>query len=161
MSSPMTGKRACSKRRRQSASEAMNTGMQLTNAQPASSARSAYHSVARCDPTGKYETSTSVRVRRNVSATSASGPSASTISSRNCVPSPSSVRPRSTFTPSGGTSANRRVLFGSASRASARSLPTLRALMSKAAEISMSATPYRPTEGLIRPGMVSSRCALR
>src|SRR5215469_9242411 len=43
MSSPMIGTPACSKRRCQYGSRAMNTGMQFTNAQPAASTCSAYH----------------------------------------------------------------------------------------------------------------------
>ncbi len=53
MSSPMIGRPLARKRSAHSGLEAMKTGMQLTKAQPASSARSAYHSAAFCDPTGR------------------------------------------------------------------------------------------------------------
>ena len=55
-------------------------------------------------------------------------------------PRPSCVIPRCTGTPSVLTSANRTVLFGSWTIASARSRPTLRSSMSNAAENSMSPT---------------------
>jgi len=48
------------------------------------------------------------------------------------------VMPRDTFTPSGGMSANLKVLFGGVKTASERSLPTLLASTSIAATNSMS-----------------------
>ena len=65
-----------SNRRRQYASRAMKTGMQLTNAQPASSTCSTYHLVAISLPTGRKFTTTSVRVSRRMPAMSAVGPGA-------------------------------------------------------------------------------------
>ena len=51
----------------------MKTGMQLTNAQPASSTCSTYHLVAISLPTGRKFTTTSVRVSRRMPAMSAVG----------------------------------------------------------------------------------------
>ena len=62
MSSPMIGSPRSSKRRCQYGCEAMKTGMQLMNAQPASSTCSTYHFVAISEPTGRYEITTSVCV---------------------------------------------------------------------------------------------------
>ena len=56
------------------------------------------------------------------------------------LPSPSWVIPRSTLTPSSGTSANLIVSFWPDQIASERSLPTFSASMSKAATNSMSRT---------------------
>ena len=53
MSSPTIGSPAFSKRLFQYFSRAMKTGMQLTNAQPASSTCSTYHLVACSEPTGR------------------------------------------------------------------------------------------------------------
>ena len=53
MSSPTIGRPFSSKRRCQYCSRAMNTGMQLTNAQPAESTCSTYHFVASSEPTGR------------------------------------------------------------------------------------------------------------
>ncbi len=75
-SSPTIGSPRSSKRRRQYDSRAMNTGMQLTNAQPASSTCSTYHFVAISLPTGRKFTTTSVRVSRRIPAMSAVGPGA-------------------------------------------------------------------------------------
>src|SRR6478735_7384058 len=49
----------------------MNTGMQLTKPQPASSTCSTYHLVACSEPTGRYETTTSVCVSLRIRAMSA------------------------------------------------------------------------------------------
>ena len=63
------------------------------------------------------------------------------IFSERYLPRPSWVMPRMTSTPSGGTSpAKLSVLFWPAKMASERSLPTLSASMSNAAENSMSRT---------------------
>ncbi len=53
MSSPITGRPFFSKRCCQYFSRAMNTGMQFTNAQPASRICSTYHLVASSEPTGR------------------------------------------------------------------------------------------------------------
>ena len=53
MSSPMIGTPASSKRCCQYGSRAMNTGMQLTIATPASRICSAYHFAAASEPTGR------------------------------------------------------------------------------------------------------------
>ncbi len=72
---------------------------------------------------------------------SAVGPGALVIFSLRYLPSPSWVIPRWTGTSSAGTlSANFSVLFWPAKIACERSLPTLSASMSKAAENSMSRT---------------------
>ena len=71
---------------------------------------------------------------------SAVSPGAFLIFSFRYLPRPSCVMPRWTSTPSCGTSANLSVLFWPAQIASERSLPTLLASMSKAAEKSMSLT---------------------
>jgi hypothetical protein len=65
------------------------------------------------------------------------------------------------MTPAAGRVANTRVLFGVASSASDRSLPTLLAFTSKAALISMSDTWYPPTRGWTRPGIAASSAASR
>src|SRR5216683_1044169 len=54
MSSPITGRPFFSKRRCQYGSRAMNTGMQFTNAQPASRICSTYHFVASSEPTVRH-----------------------------------------------------------------------------------------------------------
>ena len=54
----------------------MNTGMQLTNPQPASRTCSTYHLVAISLPTGRKFTTTSVRVSRRMLAMSAVAPGA-------------------------------------------------------------------------------------
>ena len=72
---------------------------------------------------------------------SAVGPGALVIFSLRYLPRPSWVIPRWTSTPSFGTSSpNFSVLFWPEKIASERSLPTLSASMSKAAENSMSRT---------------------
>src|SRR5213075_809497 len=65
MSSPMIGSPRSAKRFCQYGSDAINTGMQLMNAQPASSTCSTYHFVAISEPTGRYDTTTSVLVDFN------------------------------------------------------------------------------------------------
>src|ERR1700712_5468332 len=125
ISSPTSGSPALSNLARHLGSDAMKTGMQLTKPQPASSARSAYHSVAFCEPTGKYDTSTSVRDCVSAEATSAPSSSETSMSSLTYFPMPSSVGPRSTVTPVGATSAKCMVLLGPDQIASATSLPTL------------------------------------
>ena len=75
-SSPTMGSPRSSKRRRQYSSRAMNTGMQLTKPQPASSTCSTYHLVAISLPTGRKFTTTSVRVSRRMPAMSAVVPGA-------------------------------------------------------------------------------------
>ena len=63
------------------------------------------------------------------------------------------MAPRSTRTPVDGTeAANRAVLFGAAKIASETSRPTLAAVTSKAAEISMSRMWYPPTSTFANPG---------
>ena len=54
----------------------MNTGMQFTNAQPASRICSTYHLVAISLPTGRKLTTTWVSVSRSMPAMSAVGPGA-------------------------------------------------------------------------------------
>ncbi len=53
MSSPTIGRPALRKRSPQYSSRAMNTGMQFTKPQPASSTCSTYHLVACSEPTGR------------------------------------------------------------------------------------------------------------
>jgi hypothetical protein len=120
----------------------MNTGMQFTNAQPASRICSTYHLVACSEPTGRYETTTSVRVSLRICAMSTVEPSAFVIFSFSYLPRPSWVIPRWTGMPSLGSlpSPSFSVLFWPAKIASERSLPTLSASMSKAAVNSMSRT---------------------
>src|SRR5437870_7040439 len=91
----------------------MKTGMQFTNAQPASSTCSTYHLVAISLPTGRKLTTTCVRVSRRMFAMSAVEPGAFRIICDRYWPRPSCVIPRCTGTPSGLTSAKRTVLFGS------------------------------------------------
>ena len=90
----------------------MNTGMQLTKAQPASSARSAYHSVARCGTDGQVGD-------KNIGCRAAErfGDIVDRVvrlidDIRRYLPSPSRVGPRDTVTPVGATSAKRWVLLG-------------------------------------------------
>ncbi len=77
MSSPMIGRPRSAKRLSHSGREAMNTGTQLTKAQPASSTCCAYHCVAFSEPTGRYETTTSVFVSFRIFATFCALPGAS------------------------------------------------------------------------------------
>src|SRR4051794_20801156 len=118
----------------------MNTGTQLTKAQPAASTCSTYHFVASSEPTGRYETTTSVRVSCRMRTTSAVSPGALVMTCDRYLPMPSCVMPRLTGTPTDGTSANFTVLFWPLKTASPRSLPTLSASTSNAAENSMSET---------------------
>src|SRR5207302_3363662 len=111
MSSPTIGRPAFLNRLFQYGSRAMKTGMQFTNPHPASSTCSTYHFVACSEPTGRYDTTTSVRVSRRMSTMSAVGPGALVIFWDRYLPSPSWVMPRDTGTPSLGTSANFSVLF--------------------------------------------------
>jgi hypothetical protein len=70
--------------------------------------------------------------------TSSVSPGAFVTTSERYLPSPSCVIPRETVIPVFGTFANLIVLFGWAQIASARSLPTLSVVTSKAAVNSMS-----------------------
>ena len=118
----------------------MNTGTQFTNAQPACSTCSTYHLVACSEPTGRYETTTSVRVSLSTWTTSAVSPADLWMTALRYLPMPSWVMPRCTGTPSSGTSQKRTVLFWPRPMAALRSWPTLSASTSKAAENSMSET---------------------
>lgn len=89
----------------------MKTGMQLTKPQPASMTCSTYHFVACSEPTGRYETTTSVFVSLRIWTMSAVGPSAFLIRCERYLPRPSCVMPRWTVTPILGTSANLIVSF--------------------------------------------------
>src|SRR5437764_651029 len=76
--------------------------------------------------------------RRPTPATSATGRPDTGTDNFRYLPTPSSVGPRATATPSGGTSAKRIVLLGATPIASLKSRPTLSALTSNAALNSMS-----------------------
>ncbi len=160
-SSPTIGRPFSSKRRCQYGSRAMKTGMQLTNAQPASSTCSTYHLVAISLPTGRKLTTTWVCVSRRMPLMSAVLPGALVIICERYWPRPSCVIPRWTGMPSRGTSANFTVLFGAVKIASERSRSTLLTSMSNAAENSMSPTWYSPTRGCMSPGMNVSSGASR
>ena len=135
MSSPMIGSRRSSNRRRHGAREAMKTGMQLTKAQPASRACSAYQRrrllaspPAGSRPARRSRSRADVRRRRRRRRP---------IPRRSLQVAAQPVQGRAAAgrrRPSGGTSAKRMVLLGSAQMASARSRPTLPASTSKAAD---------------------------
>ena len=72
----------------------MKTGMQFTNAQPASRICSTYHFVACSEPTGRYDTTTSVRVSLRIWTMSAVWPSAFVMRCDRYLPRPSWVMPR-------------------------------------------------------------------
>src|ERR1035437_5836825 len=101
ISSPRMGRPASLKRLPQYSEEEIKTGMQLTKAQPASRICSTYHLVAISEPTGRYETTTSVLVSLSNWTISAVGPGALVITSERYLPRPSWVIPRTTGTFSG------------------------------------------------------------
>src|SRR5436309_3205089 len=93
MSSPTIGRFAFLKRLDQYSSRAMNTGMQFTKPQPASRICSTYHLVACSEPTGRYETTTSVLVSLRISTMSTVEPGAFVIFWERYLPRPSCVMP--------------------------------------------------------------------
>src|SRR5262249_60111579 len=89
----------------------MNTGMQFTNAQPASRICSTYHLVAISLPTGRKLTTMLVLVSRRVPAISAVDPRAFFIICDREFPRPAWVIPPRTGPPSGLTSEDFTPLF--------------------------------------------------
>src|SRR5512138_2611860 len=106
MSSPRMGRPASLKRFDQYSEEEINTGMQLMKAQPASMICSTYHLVAISEPTGRYDTTTSVLVSFSSPTISAVGPGALVMTCERYLPRPSWVIPRTTGAFSLGTLVN-------------------------------------------------------
>ena len=150
-SSPANGSPACSKRFAHAASLAMKLGVAFTKAHLAVSACSAYQREAFVAPLGSRLTIISAPDCFSISGTFESGVLLICMMFLVLLPTPSSSGPLWTVMCVVGRSVTLGALFGGAKMASARSFPTLRLSMSKAATTWMSLGAYPPSWGLRSP----------